>query len=150
MSVRPTSRSRSRGLPLIKPPWAQITAVDLNRGEIVWQVPHGETADNVRNHPKLQGLDIPRTGRVGRIGTLVTKTLVVAGEGGVFTTPSGAEGAMLRAYNKATGAEVGEVFMPAGQTGTPMTYMIDGTQYIVVAIGGGGRDAELMAFRLPE
>ena len=149
--VRPTDLALTvEGLPLIKPPWAQITAVDLNKGEIVWQVPHGETADNVRNHPKLQGLDIPRTGRVGRIGTLVTKTLVVAGEGGVFTTPSGAEGAMLRAYNKATGAEVGAVFMPAGQTGTPMTYMIDGTQYIVVAIGGGGHDSELMAFRLPE
>ena len=122
----------------------------LNTGEIVWQVPHGETADNVRNHPKLQGLDIPRTGRVGRIGTLVTRTLLIAGEGGMFTTPSGAEGAMLRAYNKATGAEVGEVFMPAGQTGTPMTYMVDGRQYIVVAIGGGGRDSELLAFRLPE
>ena len=138
------------GLPIIKPPWARITAVDLNSGEIVWQVPHGETPDHVRNHEKLQGVDIPRTGRVGRIGTLVTKTLVIAGEGGVFTTPSGAEGAMLRAYDKATGAEVGEVFMPSGQTGTPMTYMIDGTQYIVLSVGGRGRPSELMAFRLPE
>ena len=137
------------GLPLVKPPWGRISAVDLNTGEIVWQVPHGETPDNVRNHPKLQGLDIPRTGRVGRIGTLVTKTLVVAGEGGFFTTPEGANGAMLRAYDKATGAEVGAVFMSAPQTGTPMTYMVDGTQYIVLATGGAGRDAELLAFRLP-
>ncbi len=137
------------GLPLIKPPWARITAVDLNEGEIVWQVPHGETPDNVRNHPLLQGLDIPRTGRIGRIGTLVTKTLVIAGEGGFFTTPEGASGAMLRAYDKATGEEVGAVFMPAPQTGTPMTYMIDGTQYLVVAIGGSGYEAELLAFRVP-
>ena len=138
------------GLPLVKPPWARISAVDLNTGDIVWQVPHGETPDNVRNHPKLKGLQIPRTGRVGRIGTLVTKTLVIAGEGGFFTTPEGANGAMLRAYNKATGAEEGAVFMPAPQTGTPMTYVVDGAQYIVVAIGGSGYEAELMAFRLPE
>ena len=138
------------GLPLVKPPWARISAVDLNTGDIVWQVPHGETPDNVRNHPKLKGLQIPRTGRVGRIGTLVTKTLVIAGEGGFFTTPEGANGAMLRAYNKATGAEEGAVFMPAPQTGTPMTYIVDGAQYIVVAIGGSGYEAELMAFRLPE
>ena len=118
------------GLPLVKPPWARISAVDLNTGDIVWQVPHGETPDNVRNHPKLKGLQIPRTGRVGRIGTLVTKTLVIAGEGGFFTTPEGANGAMLRAYNKATGVEEGAVFMPAPQTGTPMTFMVDGAQYI--------------------
>ncbi len=137
------------GLPLVKPPWGRITAVDLNRGEIVWQVPHGETPDHVRNHPKLQGIDVPRTGWRGRIGTLVTKTLVVAGDGGVFTTPEGVTGARLRAYDKTNGSEVGAVFMPAPQTGTPMTYVIDGAQYVVVAIGGGGHDPELMAFRLP-
>ena len=137
------------GLPLVKPPWGRITAVDLNRGEIVWQVPHGETPDHVRNHPKLQGIDVPRTGWRGRIGTLVTKTLVVAGDGGVFTTPEGVTGARLRAYDKTNGNEVGAVFMPAPQTGTPMTYVIDGAQYVVVAIGGGGHDPELMAFRLP-
>src|SRR5204863_6600316 len=69
-----------RGLPLIKPPYGRITAIDLNKGEIVWQVPHGETPDNVRNHPDLKGLTIPRTGQTGVIGTLVTKTLVVAGD----------------------------------------------------------------------
>ena len=79
----------------------------------------------------------------------MTKTLVIAGEGGFFTTPEGANGAMLRAYDKATGAEVGAVFMNAPQTGTPMTYMVDGVQYLVVAIGGSGYEAELLAFRLP-
>src|SRR5207244_3830535 len=70
-----------QGLPMVKPPWGRITAIDLNKGEIVWQVPHGDTPDNVRNHPALKGLNIPRTGRPGRAGgTLVTKTLVIAGE----------------------------------------------------------------------
>jgi quinoprotein glucose dehydrogenase len=138
-----------QGLPLVKPPYGRITAIDLNKGEIVWQIAHGETPDNVRNHTALKGLTIPRTGRTGRIGTLVTKTLVIAGEGGFFTTPSGQRGAMLRAYDKATGREVGEVFMPAPQTGSPMTYMLNGRQHIVVAISGGTYSGELLAFRLP-
>ena len=68
-----------QGLPLVKPPWGRITAIDLNKGEIVWQIAHGETPDNVRNNPALKGLDIPRTGRPGRMGPLVTKTLVICG-----------------------------------------------------------------------
>ena len=138
-----------QGLPLVKPPYASINAIDLNRGEILWQVAHGETPDNIRNHPALKGLTIPRTGRAGVIGTLVTKTLVIAGERDTFTLPSGQKGAMLRAYDKASGKDAGAVYMPAGQTGTPMTYMVNGKQYIVVAIGGTGYEAEFMAFRLP-
>jgi quinoprotein glucose dehydrogenase len=103
----------------------------------------------VRNHPALKGLAIPRTGRQGRIGTLVTKTLVIAGEGGFFTTPSGRRGAMLRAYDKATGTEVGEVYLPAPQTGSPMTYSLDGRQFIVVPVSGGAYSGEFIAFRLP-
>ena len=137
-----------QGLPLVKPPWGRITAIDMNKGEIVWQIAHGETPDNVRNNPALKGVSIPRTGRPGRIGTLVTKTLVIAGEGGFFTTPSGTRGAMLRAYDKSTGQEVGAVYMPAPQTGSPMTYMLNGKQYIVVAISGGAYSGELVAFRL--
>ena len=137
------------GIPIIKPPWGRITAIDLNRGEILWQVPHGETPDNIRNHPRLEGVDIPRTGRVGRIGTLNTKTLVIAGEGGMFTTPSGESGAMLRAYDKMTGEEVGEVYMRAPQSGSPMTYVLDGVQYIVVATSGSGMPGQLLAYRLP-
>jgi quinoprotein glucose dehydrogenase len=138
-----------QGLPLIKPPYERITAFDMNKGDIVWQVPHGETPDNIRNHPALKGLTIPRTGRPGNIGTLVTKTLVIAGEAGVFTTPNGQRGAMLRAYDKATGAEVGAVYMPAPQSGSPMTYMLNGKQYIVIAVSGGAYSGELLAFRLP-
>jgi quinoprotein glucose dehydrogenase len=138
-----------QGLPLVKPPYASINAINLNRGEILWQVAHGETPDNIRNHPALKGLAIPRTGRAGVIGTLVTKTLVIAGERDTFTLPSGQKGAMLRAYDKASGKDAGAVYMPAGQTGTPMTYVLGGKQYIVVAIGGTGYEAEFMAFRLP-
>jgi quinoprotein glucose dehydrogenase len=139
-----------QGLPLIKPPYGRITALDLNKGTIVWQVPHGDTPDVVRNNPALKGLNIPRTGRGGgRIGTLVTKTLVIAGEGGFATTEKG-RGAKLRAYDKATGADAGEIFMPAPQTGSPMTYMLNGKQYLVVAISGGSYSAELVAYRTPD
>jgi quinoprotein glucose dehydrogenase len=138
-----------QGLPLLKPPYGRITAIDLEKGEFRWQIAHGETPDNIRNHPALKGLTIPRTGRPGILGELVTKTLVIAGEAGVFTTPSGARGAMLRAYDKATGKEAGAVYMPAPQSGSPMTYMLNGKQYIVVAIGGGNYSGELVAFRLP-
>jgi quinoprotein glucose dehydrogenase len=131
-----------QGLPLIKPPYATITALKMNEGELAWKIPHGDTPDNVKNHPALKGLTIPRTGRPGRIGVLTTKTLLIAGEGGFATTPQG-RGAMLRAYNKATGAEVGAVYMPAPQTGSPMTYSINGTQYIAVAVSGPGFAGEL-------
>jgi len=138
-----------QGLPLAKPPYGQITAIDLNKGDILWEVAHGETPDEIRNHPALKGLNIPRTGRAGIIGTIVTKNLVIAGEAGTFTLPSGQKGAMMRAYDKMTGKEVGAVNMPAVQTGTPMTYMLNGKQYIVVAVGGPGYPAEFIAYRLP-
>jgi quinoprotein glucose dehydrogenase len=132
----------------MKPPYGQITAFDLTKGEIIWQVAHGETSDAIRNNPALKGLTIPRTGRPGNVGSLVTKTLLISGEAGFGPTPSGARGAMLRAYDKATGKEVGAVTMPAPQTGSPMTYMINGTQYIVVAISGAGFPGELIAFKV--
>ena len=134
---------------MFKPPWGQISAVDMDQGEILWQVPHGETPDSVRHHPALAGLEIPRTGRTGAPGVLVTKTLVISGESGSFTTLSGLRGAMLRAYDKTTGQEVGEVYMRAPQSGSPMTYMLNGSQYVVVAISGGIYSGELLAFRLP-
>jgi quinoprotein glucose dehydrogenase len=138
-----------QGLPLLKPPYGRITAIDLNTGEHVWQVAHGETPDEIRDHPALKGLKIPRTGRPGYIGTLTTRSLVIAGEAGQFTTPNGQRGAMLRAYEKATGREVGSVFLPAPQTGSPMTYRRDGRQYIVVAVSSAQYGAEFLAFRLP-
>ena len=122
----------------------------LHGGRILWQVPHGETPDTIKNHPALKGLNIPRTGRPGNVGTLVTKTLVISGEPGFGITSTGQRGAMLRAYDKKTGAEVGAVYMPAPQTGSPMTYMLNGRQYLMVAISGGSYSGELLALKLPQ
>jgi quinoprotein glucose dehydrogenase len=138
------------GIPLIKPPYGTITAINLDRGEIVWQIAHGETPDVVRDHPALKGLDIPRTGQTTyNVGTLITKTLVIAGDGQVTTTADHPRGALLHAYDKATGKEVGSVYLPAPQSGSPMTYMVDGKQYIVVAVSGGAYSGEYIAFTLP-
>ena len=137
-------------LPLIKPPYGTITAINLDEGKIVWKIAHGETPDVVRNHPALKGLNIPRTGQqTYNVGTLVTKTLVIAGEGQVTTTSDHPRGAMLRAYDKQSGKEVGAVYMPAPQSGSPMTYMVNGKQYIVVAVSGGPYSGEYIAYALP-
>jgi quinoprotein glucose dehydrogenase len=139
-----------RGLPLIKPPYGRMTAIDLDRGEIKWQIAQGETPDAIRNSAVLKGLKIPRTGQTGLApGTMVTKTLLIVGDGQGSTSPAGARGAMLRAYDKQTGNEVGAVYLPAPQSGTPMTYMLNGKQYIVVAVSGGAYSGEYMAFALP-
>jgi quinoprotein glucose dehydrogenase len=149
-AARPSPLS-VQGLPLIKPPYGTISAISLDKGEIVWQIAHGETPDIVRNHPALKGKNIPRTGQQGfNVGTLITKTLVVAGEGQATTLPDRGRGAMLRAYDKATGKEVGAVFLPAPQTGSPMTYMLNGKQYIVLAVSGGNYSGEYIAFTLPD
>jgi quinoprotein glucose dehydrogenase len=152
-----------QGLPITKPPYGRITAFDMNTGNIAWQIPHGETPDEIRNHPSLEGIDIPRTGRPGRGGVLTTSTLLISGEHGFATTPFG-RGAMLRAYDKNTGEEVGAVHMPAPQTGAPMTYMLDDKQYLVLAVGGASDrryrniqsnveesfSGKLLAYRLPK
>jgi glucose dehydrogenase len=138
------------GLPLVKPPYGLLSAINLDRGEMIWQVPHGETPDNVRNHPALKGLTIPRTGQSGAVGLVVTRTLVVMGDPQVTTTAEHPRGAMLRAYDKATGKEVGAILMPAPQSGSPMTYMLNGKQYIVVAVSGGNYSGEYIAFSIPD
>jgi quinoprotein glucose dehydrogenase len=139
-----------QGLPFVKPPWGRITAIDLNKGEMVWQIPHGETLDAVTNHPMLKGVNVPRTGRIGPIGTLTTKTLVISGERGFTTLPSGQRFAKLYAYDKATGRELGNVTMPAPQTGNPMSYMLNGKQYLVLAISGPEFPGELIAYTAPQ
>jgi quinoprotein glucose dehydrogenase len=138
-----------QGLPFLKPPYGRITAIDMTKGEFLWQIAHGETPDSVRNHPALKGLTIPRTGQSGAVGVLVTKTLVIAGEPVSTTLPGRPRGAMLRAYDKSTGQEMGAVYMPAPQSGSPMTYMVNGKQYIVIAVSGGNYSGEYIAFTLP-
>jgi len=140
-----------QGLPVVKPPYGVLSAINLDRGEIAWQVPHGDTPDVVRNHPALRGLNIPKTGQpnTSGVGLMVTKTLVVMGDPQVTTTPEHPRGAMLRAYDKTTGKEVGAIWMPAPQSGSPMTYAVDGKQYIVVAVSGGNYSGEYIAFSVP-
>lgn len=130
------------GLPLAKPPWGRITAIDLNTGEHAWMVPNGDTPEDVANNPALAGIDIPRTGKVSRATLLVTKTLLIAGEGWGGDP-------ILRAHDKATGEIVGEIELPGAIASKPMTYMIGGRQFIVVTVGRPG-PAEIVALALPD
>jgi quinoprotein glucose dehydrogenase len=139
-----------QGLPLLKPPYGLLNAIDLDKGELKWQVPHGDTPDAVRNSPVLAGKTIPKTGQPGSVGLVVTKTLVVLGDPSVTTTPDHPRGAMLRAYDKTNGAQVGAVWMPAPQSGSPMTYMANGRQYFIVAVSGGNYSGEYIAYALPQ
>jgi quinoprotein glucose dehydrogenase len=142
-------RTTVQGLPLVKPPYGVLSAINLDKGDLIWQVPHGDTPDAVRNNAALKGLNIPKTGQAGSVGLIVTKTLVILGDPQVTTTPEHPRGAMLRAYDKATGKEVGALLMPAAQSGSPMTYSVNGRQYIVVAVSGGNYSGEYIAYRLP-
>jgi quinoprotein glucose dehydrogenase len=149
--IRPQApRPLVQGLPLMKPPYGRLSAINLDKGEILWQVPLGETPDAVRNSPALKGLNIPRTGQSGLAGVLVTKTLVIVGEPQFTTTPDHPKGAMLRAYDKVTGKEVGAVWMPAPQSGNPMTYSVAGKQYLIVPVSGAQYTGEYLAFSLPK
>ena len=135
------------GIPIIKPPWGRLTALDLTRGERAWMVANGR---GIRSHPLLEGLDLPPLGVASRPVALVTKTLLFMGEGGnVFGgIQPNMWGAAFRAYDKATGNVVWEMELPAGTTGGPMTYLHEGRQYIVVPIGGREYPAEWVALAL--
>lgn len=131
-----------RGLPLFKPPYSRMTAIDLNAGDHAWMVPNGN-GDRIRNHPLLRDLDLPPLGGEGQGGPVVTKTLLISA-----LTAGGTEGGpRLVARDKTTGAEVGSVDLPAGAIGTPMTYLHGGRQYIALTIGGDV--PELIALGLP-
>ncbi|RPI54860.1 MAG: hypothetical protein EHM55_09555 [Acidobacteria bacterium] len=147
--AKPIPDAEVFGLPLIKPPYGRVTAIDMNTGDHVWMQPIGNTPDEIANHPKLKGVTVPKTGRGGRLGIMVTKTLLWAGERGPLATVSGKEGSWFRSYDKATGEIVSEILLPANTTGVPMTYMAGGKQYIVVAVSASGRPAELVALSLP-
>jgi quinoprotein glucose dehydrogenase len=138
-----------QGLPSpFKPPYGSIVAIDLNTGDIAWKVPNG---NGPRDHPALKALKLPPLGQPGRAAPLVTKTLLFIGEGmsGGGFSPPGAGGKMFRAYDKATGRVVWEMELPGGTTGAPMTYMVGGKQYLVVAAGWRDMPAELIALSLP-
>lgn len=139
-----------QGLPMFKPPYGLISAINMDKGEIAWQAVHGETPDEIRNSPLLKGKTIPRTGRLGNVGLMTTKTLVIAGERGTITNEKGEKVAYLRAYDKSTGTEVGAVQMPTGHTGAPMSYMAGGKQFVVIAVGGPDHPGEFVAYALPQ
>ena len=130
-----------QGLPIHKPPYGRITAIDMNTGEHLWWIPNGNTPERIRNHPALQGVDLPNTGQTSKAITMVTKTLLVTAEGGAGEP-------RLHAVDKTTGERLATIDMPAaGQYGM-MTYMHEGDQYIVVQTGGR-TPAALVALRLP-
>ena len=138
-----------RGLPIFKPPYGRLTAIDLTKGTIAWTIANG---NGPRDHPAIKHLNLPPLGQPGRASPLVTKTLLFLGEGGtdgVPLLPNFGGGRMFRAYDKATGAVVWETELPAGTTGAPMTYMWNGKQYLVVAIGSKDVPGELVALALP-
>jgi quinoprotein glucose dehydrogenase len=138
------------GLPLVKGPWGRITAIDLNTGDHMWMVPNGTAPDEFKNNPVLKGVDIGKEGNPERAPLLVTRTLLFSGDGGgLFAAPAGAGGPLFRALNKKTGATIYEMKLPGNETGMPMTYMVNGRQFIVVAIGATGMPAELVALSLP-
>ena len=134
--------SMPHGLPLLKPPYSRMTAIDMNTGEHAWMTPLGN-GDRIRNHPMLRDLNLPPLGGDGRGGPLVTKTLLIT----ALSAGGNGGGARLVAYDKATGKELGSVDLPRGAIGTPMTYMLDGKQYIALTVGGS--PPELIAFALP-
>jgi quinoprotein glucose dehydrogenase len=136
------------GLPLTKPPYGRITAIDMNRGEHRWMVANG---DGPRNHPRLKSLNLPPLGIPGRPAPLVTKTLLFVGEGSdaIPGVPAAAWGRMFRAYEKTTGRVIWETELPAGTSGGPMSYVANGKQYIIVAIGGRNHAPEWIALALP-
>jgi quinoprotein glucose dehydrogenase len=135
------------GLPLFKPPYSRITAIDMNRGVHAWMVPAGR-GERVRNHPLLTGLDLPPLGGDSTFsGPLLTKTVLIY----ALTTGGRSGGPRLVAYDKTTGAEVGSVDLPGAAIGSPMTYRIDGKQYIALTVQGPSSTAmpELLALTLP-
>jgi quinoprotein glucose dehydrogenase len=143
---------------VIKPPYGRITAIDLNTGEHAWMSPVG---NGPRNHPALEGLDLPVLGWDRRTFPLLTESLLFAAQMGIvldrkvsdrgnaMTYDSASEEAFLRAFDPATGDLIAEVPLPGNATGNPMTYMTGDRQYIAVPIGGASERAELVVLALP-
>jgi len=149
---RPVARMNigPQGLPLVKPPWGRITAIDLNTGDHLWMAPNGHAPDYVVNHPAMKGIDLSNAGRPSRALIMVTKSLLISTDGNnLWAAAPGAGGNMIRAIDKKTGKTIYEMALPAMATGIPMTYMVNDRQYIVVAVGATGVPASLVALALP-
>jgi len=130
-----------QGLPIWKPPYSSITAIDMTTGEHLWSMPNGDTPERIKNHPALKGVNLPNTGQQAHAVLMTTKTLLI-------TAPSGTD-SVLHAVDKKTGKRLATVKLPApGQYGM-MTYLHEGKQYIVVQIGSQNHPGSLVALRLP-
>lgn len=141
VSVGPGGLRGIDGLPILKPPYGRITAIDLNTGEHLWWIPNGDTPESVKHHPALHGVDVGRTGARAHATVVVTRTLLIYGEGRGGRP-------LLHAVDKRTGEEIATVDLPGPTMTAPMTFMHEGVQYIVSAIGGNPGGA-LVALRLP-
>jgi quinoprotein glucose dehydrogenase len=145
--------SGPEGLPLLKPPYGTVTAINLNEGTIAWQVPHGEgpTDHPAIKHLKLDPLGASSHSFLSSGGPLVTRTLLFVNQAQTETTgfSLSATERFLRAFDKATGEVLWEQRMTLAPTGTPMTYLYKGKQYLLVAAGGAGEASQLIAFALP-
>jgi len=137
-----TGFSGPMGLPIFKPPYGSITAIDMNTGEHVWSIPNGDTPAYIQNHPALQGIELPNTGQASHATALVTQSLLMYGEG-----RSGLP--RFHAVDKLTGQRLGTIDLPSQTTTPPMTYLHEGKQYIVIPIGGSGYPGSLVALTLP-
>ena len=143
VSLGPGGIRGPQGLELFKPPYGSIAAYDLNKGEMIWKIPNGDTPDSLKNHPAVQGVELPRTGKRSHATILVTKSMLLYGEG-----RRGAP--YLHAVDKMTGEELGVISLPATTNTAPMTYVHEGKQYIIAAVAGPGSIGELVALSLPE
>jgi len=141
IQARRTVTPQVRGLPILEPPYGRITAIDLTTGEHLWMIPNGNTPREIADHPALQGLTIPPTGKSTRAGTLVTRTLLFAGEGWGGDP-------WLRAIDKGTGAVLREIELPGTQNGHPIAYAVNGRQFIALSVGGPRQTPEIVALAL--
>lgn len=140
---------KASGLPIIKPPYGRITAIELNTGDPAWMIPNGEPPDDIKNNPALKGIDTSKFGNPEKALLVATKTLLFAADATGLSTVNGSNASTFRAIDKKTGAIVAELKLPAHATGVPMTYMAKGKQYIVIAVTGRNEPAELVALALP-
>jgi quinoprotein glucose dehydrogenase len=143
VSLGPGGIRGPQGLEIFKPPYGSVVAIDLKEGDLAWRIPNGDTPASMKNHPALEGVELPRTGKRSHATVLVTKSLLYYGEG-----RSGDP--LFHAVDKVTGEELGTLELPAPTNTAPMTYLHEGRQYIIVAVGGAGSSGELVALRLPE
>ena len=148
-----------QGLPLFKPPYSEVVAIDLNTGEHLWRTTVG---DGPRDHPALEGLDLPQLGWPRRCMVMLTESLLFVAQQGdmhfrgfsprrnALEVDAENKDAYLWAYDPETGEQVAEIPLPGNAFGSPMTFEVNGKQHIVLPLGGAGLPAELISLTIPD